>query len=391
VDRGVPVLGQGDEVSEYQYYEFVAVDRPLNVKQMGELRALSTRAQISSTSFTNHYEWGDFRGSPDRLMERYFDAFLYLANWGTHRLMFRLPARLLDHAVAGRYCVGDAARCRSAGGHVVLDLCSEDEEGDWEYDGQGLLASILPVRAELAAGDLRALYLAWLGCVQAGEIDDQEPEPPVPAGLGALSAAGHAVAEYLRIDTDLLAVAAEGSTPLAAEQHSPHELERWVRKLPVAEKNTALLRVLQGDPHVRAELLRAHQDNTTGPGKAAAQRTVGTLLAAAENHRAERERRQRRHEAAERARRERAVAAAREQRLQALADRQEQAWRQVGELIATKRPREYDTAVELLTDLHTISRRSDTGDLFAVRLRALRGQHARKASLIERLHRAGLA
>jgi hypothetical protein len=33
-------------------------------------------------------------------MERYFDAFLYLANRGTHRLMIRLPRGLLDLGVA---------------------------------------------------------------------------------------------------------------------------------------------------------------------------------------------------------------------------------------------------------------------------------------------------
>jgi hypothetical protein len=33
-------------------------------------------------------------------MERYFDAFLYLANWGTRRLMFRFPRALLDAEVA---------------------------------------------------------------------------------------------------------------------------------------------------------------------------------------------------------------------------------------------------------------------------------------------------
>ena len=29
-------------------------------------------------------------------MERYFDAFLYLANWGTRLVMIRLPSSLLD-------------------------------------------------------------------------------------------------------------------------------------------------------------------------------------------------------------------------------------------------------------------------------------------------------
>ena len=57
-------------LSEYQYYEFQAIDRPLGEADREALRALSTRARITATSFTNHYEWGDFKGDPRRLMER---------------------------------------------------------------------------------------------------------------------------------------------------------------------------------------------------------------------------------------------------------------------------------------------------------------------------------
>jgi len=82
-------------MSEYQYYEFQAIDRPLTAAEMSELRSISTRARITPTSFVNEYSWGDFKGQPDVWMERYFDAFLYLANWGSHRLKLRLPPRLL--------------------------------------------------------------------------------------------------------------------------------------------------------------------------------------------------------------------------------------------------------------------------------------------------------
>jgi hypothetical protein len=87
-------------MSEYQYYEFRAIDRPLTRKEMDELRSLSTRAEITPTSFTNTYHWGDFKGNPAALMDRYFDAFVYVANWGTHRLMFRIPRRFLDAEAA---------------------------------------------------------------------------------------------------------------------------------------------------------------------------------------------------------------------------------------------------------------------------------------------------
>ncbi len=76
-------------MSEYQYYEFQAIDRPLGEADREALRALSTRARITATSFTNSYEWGAFKGDPARLMERWFDLHLYLANWGARRFMIR--------------------------------------------------------------------------------------------------------------------------------------------------------------------------------------------------------------------------------------------------------------------------------------------------------------
>jgi hypothetical protein len=67
-------------MSEYQYYEFQAIDRPLGATEQAALRAISTRARITSTGFTNTYEWRDLKADPIQLLERYFDVFLYLAN-----------------------------------------------------------------------------------------------------------------------------------------------------------------------------------------------------------------------------------------------------------------------------------------------------------------------
>jgi hypothetical protein len=63
-------------MSEYQYYEFAAVDRPLTAEDMRRLRALSSRATITPTRFSNFYTWGDFKGDPAVLMDQYFDAFV---------------------------------------------------------------------------------------------------------------------------------------------------------------------------------------------------------------------------------------------------------------------------------------------------------------------------
>ncbi|MGO4753426.1 hypothetical protein AB4212_33280, partial [Streptomyces sp. 2MCAF27] len=82
-------------MSEYQYFEFQALERPLSREEQEQLRELSTRARITATSFTNTYHWGNFRGDPRHMVERYFDAHLYVTNWGTHRLMLRLPKQSL--------------------------------------------------------------------------------------------------------------------------------------------------------------------------------------------------------------------------------------------------------------------------------------------------------
>jgi hypothetical protein len=49
--------GRAARVSEYQYYEFLALDKPLTRKQREELRQLSTRAEITATRFTDAYHW----------------------------------------------------------------------------------------------------------------------------------------------------------------------------------------------------------------------------------------------------------------------------------------------------------------------------------------------
>jgi hypothetical protein len=379
-------------MSEYQYYEFQAVDRPLTKREMGELRACSSRATITATRFVNHYEWGSFKGDPSAWMEKYFDAYLYLANWGTHELMIRLPRKVLDLKTAKRYGCGQAASVRLRGDFVILELSSEEEGGDWDDDGSGWLSSLIPLRADLAAGDHRALYLAWLLCAQGGELDDAATEPPVPAGLGELTASLQAFADFLRIDCDLLAVAAARS-PKVDGSSSELDVERWVATLPDATKTDWLVRLIGGEePHLRAEILRRFRESQPSRELQSdgAPRTVGELLEAAEERAEERRREEATRTTAERARRERKAAEERERYLDNLAKREAKAWEQVAALIATKHPGRYDEAVKLLCDLRDLALRSGRGSEAEARLLRLCEEHARKPSFIERLRKAEL-
>ena len=377
-------------MSEYQYYEFLAVDQPLDARQLKEMRALSTRARITPTSFVNTYHWGDFKEDPRALMARYFDAFLYLANWGTRRLMIRLPSSLLGLQTARRYCASESACAWAAEDKVIVELNTEEAEGYWEQDGEASLTSIVPVRSELATDDRRLLYLAWLLSVEAGELANDELEPAVPPGLARLSASLYSLVEFLRLDEDLLAVAAEASEPLSTIEPSTAELTHWVTRLPEQEKDTLLARLADGDPHLRMELSRRFRGETHPAPDGRGARTVAELREAAVSHPERREQLAASRQAQEKAIRERAQAVVRERHLATLAKRQVQAWEQVYTAIDARQPAQYDVAVELLKDLRAVSERDKRLEAFDRHLLELRQQHSKKHSLLQRLEQAGL-
>ncbi len=381
-------------MSEYQYYEFQAIDRPLTEREMQALRACSSRATITATRFVNEYHWGDFKGNAAQWMEKYFDAYLYVANWGTRELMLRLPRRLLPLDVAKRYLQDEGHSARAKGDHVVLTFAMDGgDDGTWDGtdDGSGWLASLLPLRADIAAGDHRALYLEWLRSIQVeGDVADTAVEPPVPPGLGELTGPLQAFVEFLRIDEDLVAAAAAGSAP-TSDPSSDSGLAAWIAAMPESEKTELIVRIATGEealPH--AEILRrfraAREERTSHEP-----RRVVDLLAAADAHRAQRRREQAERAAQERARREREAAAARSSHLDELARSEPATWRRVDSLVATKQPGRYDEAVKLLVDLRDLGARSSRATEFEARVRRLEAEHCRKPSFIDRLRRAGLA
>lgn len=264
-------------MSEYQCYEFVALDRPLSVKQMAELRAISTRAEISPTRFWNEYQWGDLKADPAKLLERYFDAHLYAANWGTHRVMLRLPKERVEaKTLAPYFGRSGAARLATTRAHVILDLSSESDDREYDEDYRGSLAALAPLRAELMRGDLRAAYLAWLLAVQMGDVDEDAAEPPVPPGLAKPTAAQAAMIDFLRLDAGLVATAATRSSSGSGDAAA---CRRWVRARSAKEKDAWLRRAVD-EPELAlgGEMLRAFRA-TSKHRHSRAQRTAGELLA----------------------------------------------------------------------------------------------------------------
>src|SRR5258708_23760610 len=101
---------------------------------MAAPRSTSTRAANTTTSFTNHYEWGDLKANPSKLLEKYFDAFVYVANWGTHEFYIRLPQESVDCKLLKTMVPGETVRLRKAARWVIVDFGWESER-DVEDNG----------------------------------------------------------------------------------------------------------------------------------------------------------------------------------------------------------------------------------------------------------------
>src|SRR5487761_463797 len=395
MDCSLSLLANGAHVSEYLYYEFRAVDRPLTHREIRELRALSTRAEITATSFVNTYEWGDFKGDPNILMDKYFDAFVCTANSCVFQLVLRLPRRVLDTKDVSAFCAGESLHIRKTKNFTILEFISEGEGRDWE-DCERWMDSLIPLRADLIRGDLRALYLGWLFCLQNQELSPHATEPIVPDGLATLPAPLQSLAHFLGLDGDLIKAAAERSRKLSGSSPSRAKLAAWIAAMPEAEKNALLLAMAEGnDSCSRIDLLRRFSQYRLPPMSRAERvdsqpRTVSQIMALAQVHTDQRIRREAERKAAEQEKQERARTAARVKYLDKLAGLETQIWEQVDALAQTKQPNNYDRALGHILDLRDLASRRNQQAYFDSSLERLRLSHRAKPTFLRRLSQANL-
>jgi hypothetical protein len=242
--------------------------------------------------------------------------------------------------------------------------------------GEGRLASLLPLREELMLGDLRAFYVGWLGGVRAGALEMDDEEPPVPPGLDQPSLALRALASFLGVDKDLLAVGAQASAPLTVP--GTPEFKEWLASLPVEDKDALLARLAESPPHQPGwELLRDFHQRPQ-PARYAP-RTVAQMLEVAADHRLGRRRSEARH-----------LVEARVRALQGLAEREQQVWREVEALLRTRKSMAHARAVQMLLSLKDLAAHQGTREQFQRRFERLREDHTHRRTLLARFLAAGL-
>ena len=375
-------------MSEYQYYEWQRLESHLTMDEQNAVDALSSHIEVSGMQASVSYNWGDFKHDPIRVLAKYFDAYLYFANWGSYDLAFSFPKGLIDAAALEIYFDEEHINIREIEGKLVLKFEKNDEDGyGGDYEEQNHLSTLARLRDDIIQGDHRMLYIAWLNAMteQADwyEEDDpdnfyNDPEPPVPVGLNELSLPLRTFMDAFEIDPFLVAAAAERSPRLVPLKKTA--FDSAISKLSRQEANEFLLKIANAESGAVAALgqkLRSFDEPTA---KAQSEpRTIGELLQRAEE--------------LEEIERKRAVEERHKNhiaRMKKLEKEEPQLWLDVERILAggTKASL-YDEATAILGRLHELAEYKGEESRFKMQIRRFAKPYKRRRALIERWERKG--
>jgi hypothetical protein len=370
-------------MSEYQYYEFQAIDRPLTVAEKTAISQLSSRVKPTANRAKFTYSHGDLPGDPKQVLAKYFDVMYYIANWGTQQLAFRLPKSLISPDAISPYCIDGAIELTFTGDWAILDWQFNDEEGfGWIDDEQNILSELINLRQEILQQDYRGLYLAWLKALTSSEeyveIDTSQLEPPVPTGLSKLSPAQTAFTNIFKLSDNLLVAAASASSQ--PNVIADPDWARAIAQLSRQDCEDFLDRLVRGETNLALKLKQQLSKSiATDPIYSQPRRSIEEIFDAAAKARIYAD--QRRLEEAK---------AKRKKELQALAPRQTQTWEEINILIEKAQSKTYDRAVELLVNLRDLAAEENKFEPFQKRLDLVYENYGQRHALIKRFKKVGL-
>ena len=372
-------------MSEYQYYEFEAIDGPISDEGLRYARGCSSRADVSRVRWQNTYTFGDFHGSVDTLL-KYYDAHFYIANWGTVRLGVAVPKGAVAPEAIEPYLRGgerheDTLTVKEIGNRCVVYWERNEEGGGGWTEGEGLIDQLIGVREELMRGDYRALFLGWLADFDPDEWRDPKDAavvmPPIPAGLDHLSPALVALIKHFPVDRDALAVAA-GLSQTSTPDRIP--IAAVLEKLPVSDMRALLARVAEGGgAGVMTELNRLtypREQIAVGEAMRCTDFAAKTIETREVRHKQERE--------AAAAKRQR-EAELRKQHLTSIMQRADTIWLGLDPLMDQKIASAYDEAAAQLKELRDAYAQAGDINGFHQKLSGFRLRHSNRPAMLRRI------
>ena len=373
-------------MSEYQFYEFRAINKPLSKKDKAEIGSWSSRTNPSNTEAIFTYSYGSFPKDVITVMEKYFDAMFYIANWGTIRLVFKFPKALLKLDPIKQYCTEDGLKIIEKPDCILLDIAFSEEGGGVWTEGEGWLSSLISLRDDILNEDYRCLYLNWLQnniIAIEEEWANSEPgnhEPQVPDRLNDMNDALQDFIEIFEINKDCITAAAENSKLQNPE--IPTDLALYIDKLPENDKQDYLKRLLNDEPLLNIKLktrLKEFLDTNKTSIEDAPRRTIGEIMQRVKEIKRERKNK------AKIEREEKQL-----KKLKILEGQEIEMWAKVQQLISEKNAKAYDEVILLLKDLKELSIYKNCFNDFCENVELIKKKYSRLSGLTSRINDAKL-
>ena len=365
-------------MSEYQYIEFRAVDRPLTDKELAYAEKQSSRAEISRRKFTNEYNYSSFRGNVDGLLRRGYDIFLEYSNYGNRTIKFRLPFglpfdRRLTKQFLDKHLLRWDSDSKGKGGILTMQPYLEMPDQVWEFDNY--LEQAIALRNLLVTGDIRALYLCWLFVAADENYGWEEAiEPPVPVGLEQIENEFAELFLFFDLDPMVVRAAAESSaTGTKANKALPNianlptlkdRVSTWTKSLSATDARNIVSRFLAEDEtSVKAELLAKlpGSDGTVSWPTVKRNRSFKELVEASDELRKEQNVKDKK-KAATKAKREAAKQQKKREERMAEMIQDPQKWLKESEsLVEARGTQNYERAAETLSDMQQALENTKSG------------------------------
>ncbi len=374
-------------MSEYQYYEFKSISKPLSKQDKEEIGSWSSRTYPTNTGVIFNYSYGDFPKDEFTVVEKYFDAMFYISNWGTTRLIFKFPKYLFEVDRIRQYAIEDGVQIMEKADCFLLSMEYCDEEGGRAWiEGEGWLSSLILLRDDILNGDYRSLYLIWLkNAIDAaegdyGNIDSSVLEPEVPPLLNKLNGPLQDLIEIFEINKNYLEAAVENLE--AERKEKPIDLKAGIDKLPEEEKRDFLVRLIDNEELLsfklrkRIEVLSGYKV-TAMDGKN--RRSIGEI--------AERIKKIKKQAKLQK---QKIKEEQRLKRLMELESDEATHWRTVGFLVSQKKTKAYDEAIELLKRLKELAIHKNRHDDYCSKIEVIKNENSRLSGFIGRMVSANL-
>jgi len=383
-------------MSGFQHYQFQTIDKPLSAEDRKEVSSWSSRARVSATSASFVYHYGNFPKDATKVLREYFDAMLYVSNWGTKQLLFRLPRKLVDEKAIKQYAIvpeyaENYVDFYPKGESIVLDIHMYDDDGlGWLEEDDYDLGDLVSLREDIINGDYRPLFLAWLAVAQTtyhqlgeeeSDYDDAYEEKPylpsIPPALNRMNASLQAFANYFDVNQDYIAAVASKSS---ATKQPEIDYKKLLQKLSQTEQESFLLRLLDGEPLLDKQLRKRLEDFAPQHDDADTPRVSWDELLGLSN---KKEKQRLEKEA-------RLAQIAHEKKMLKVEANKDEHWKSVFFNLEKKTGKSSDHATATLKDLHDMYAFRGQSEIFKEKMMDICEKYGRSKVLLNRFRKAGL-